>query len=208
MADGKKKKGAKGCLLGCLGVIVFFGLIGACTGMFGDNDKQETKVEQQTKKNAKTAKNEAPAAPKATEQAPQKLDQYMVYAINKSVGSKTNHTKANLKKRVRSVSVGSTSVLVELIANDNLSNNLIRTGVLMDSVKIFQKVFTERKDVPKLVLKWEFPLQDAYGNERIGPIISITMTKETAAKINWNNFMTSNLPKVADNYLESTVLKK
>mgnify|MGYP001316291473 FL=1 len=75
-----------------------------------------------------------------------------------------------------------------------------------DSADIYERVFTERTDINKLVLTWIFPAVDAKGNNMKGTFLNVSMTRETADSINWDNFNHSNLPEVADAYVETPLL--
>ena len=44
------------------------------------------------------------------------------------------------------------------------------------------------------------PAYDVYGNESIETALSVTLTKETIDKVNWDNFISDNLESIAERY--------
>ncbi|MFS0861975.1 hypothetical protein [Fredinandcohnia sp. 179-A 10B2 NHS] len=159
--------------------------------------KDENQTDEQAAPNQDT---------KQEEKAPEELEMYLEYVINDVAGEKTNHD-GEYEKRVHAVYPDPERNIVEVVADDNFSSNLIRTGILSDSTDIFKRVFSEREDVNSLLLTWQFPAQDKKGNEMRGILINIAMTKENADTINWDNFRYSNLPDVADTYAETPLFK-
>lgn len=107
------------------------------------------------------------------------------------------------------MSDGRFRAVVELQGKENLTNSLMRRGILRDSSTIFERIFTELDKVPDVVqLKWYLPGRDAKGNELDLLAISVTLTKSNASDINWKNFDPTNLPKIADSYDEHPALSK
>lgn len=49
---------------------------------------------------------------------------------------------------------------------------------------------------------------DQYGNEKKDNVMKITLNRETLDKINYDNFLHNNLPKVANQYWEHPALSK
>ncbi|WP_026672863.1 hypothetical protein [Alkalihalobacterium bogoriense] len=85
-------------------------------------------------------------------------------------------------------------------ASDNLTRNLIRTGVLMDTTKIVQAIHEIAPEGYDVALEFYFPSVDAYGNEGTMLIANVSFYEETLDKINWDNFLHGNVPTVADHY--------
>ena len=76
-----------------------------------------------------------------------------------------------------------------------------KQGLWIDSTKLFEYFF-ELEEITRVDLKWQLPLVDTYGNTKLGVVMEIMLTRDTAEKINWDNFLFQNLPKVADIYQE------
>ena len=129
--------------------------------------------------------------------------EYAAYLVKETVGEKTNQDK----ERLRAV-VGDANLAIALNANSNLSASLQKTATLGDSAEIFEKAFAERADLESLRLAWYIELVDQKGNTSEGEVIQITFTRENASTINWDNVLTSNIPKIADKYWEHALYSR
>jgi len=102
---------------------------------------------------------------------------------------------------------GAKIVLATLNADENFTSNMAKGSMLMDSSKVFKALF-DIPEVEEVVLLWQLPLTDAYGKTEDGGVLKVTLTREIAAKINWDNFDWKNYTKVAADYWEHPALKK
>jgi len=66
-----------------------------------------------------------------------------------------------------------------------------------DTTDMFKKLFEDQRVTSARISTYLKGI-DEYGNEGTTRGASVTMTKETASRINWDNFLYSNLPDVAD----------
>jgi hypothetical protein len=85
-------------------------------------------------------------------------------------------------------------------------DSLIKRTADYNTTKSLAKVFKIDK-VNEITYFWEATLVDVKGNESVGVVDKIQMSKDTAKTINWDNFLYTNLEKVADYYHASTALK-
>ena len=174
-------------------LIIFFGLalLGALTEE--EEANKEPLAQQQPS---------APAEQRQAEpQAPLTFEQEVKLFFEDTIGKETNHSEANLKKRLTEWHLeGDGTLYATLIANDNLTSNMILRGMHIDSKDIFEKMFNKFSAVETVCLIWTFPLVDVKGNIKLGNVVLIDMTRENAKSINWANFLTDNLPVVADSY--------
>ncbi|KAF6546286.1 MULTISPECIES: hypothetical protein [unclassified Bacillus (in: firmicutes)] len=99
------------------------------------------------------------------------------------------------------------TVSVTLNGNDNLTNNMVKKGMLKEGEKLFPKIF-EDTSVGRALITWEFPLKDANGNSSFQKVLSIQLERNTADEINWKEFKYKNFEIVADNYYEHQAFKK
>lgn len=139
-------------------------------------------------------------------------EEQVLAAIVSAVGEETNFDKdSGYRDRVQEfyedTGEGEGHYFLSLVANDNLSAGMIRRGILRDSADVFATVFTDADHVEEILLEWLFPLVDDRGNSELGRVALITMTRKNADTINWPNFLTDNVPTVADTYWEHPVLK-
>lgn len=98
-------------------------------------------------------------------------------------------------------------VLLYLKGGDNLTNKMIKTGMLMDTKDILQTL-QPRDDISEITFFWSFPLVDAYGNTSEDTIMKVNISKETLGKINFERFDYNSIPDIADDYFEHTALSQ
>lgn len=159
---------------------------------------------------AKTAQpSESPPAQKTTEVT---LEDKVKGAITEAVNEKTNMDKVRLVKLEINDHAGTKKesdkiALITLNADENLSSNLTKGGILMDSSDLFKSLF-ENSEIEEVVLFWQLTLVDTYGNEKDDTVLKVALTKEIAGKINWDNFDRNNYSKVASDYWEHPALKQ
>ena len=102
-------------------------------------------------------------------------------------------------KKPVDIAVNGGDVEIVLPFGDNWNNEYIVSGARMAAIDIFKELFKDKR-VDSVTVKMQVPLVDKYGNTNTGIGTTYKMTSETAAKINWDNFMTDNLDDVADYY--------
>lgn len=102
-------------------------------------------------------------------------------------------------KKPVDIAVNGGDVEIVLPFGDNWNNEYIVGGARMAAIDIFKELFKDKR-VDSVTVKMQVPLVDKYGNTNTGIGTTYKMTSETAAKINWDNFMTDNLDDVADYY--------
>lgn len=90
---------------------------------------------------------------------------------------------------------------IQLNANDNLSQKMIKNGILMDNKDIFESL-SELEELTEVIINNYFPLVDKYGESKDANILNIKLTRETMDKIKWDNFIYKNLESVADTYYQ------
>lgn len=98
-------------------------------------------------------------------------------------------------------------VLLYLKGSDNLTNKMIKTGMLMDTKDILQAL-QPRDDISEITFFWSFPLIDIYGNKSEDTIMKVNISKETLGKINFERFDYNSIPDIADDYFEHTALSQ
>ncbi|MBM7838338.1 hypothetical protein JOC54_001594 [Alkalihalobacillus xiaoxiensis] len=93
-------------------------------------------------------------------------------------------------------------VLLTINGSDNLTKNMIYKGMLIDSEKIAEAFKNSEIEIHDLMMSWQMPLVDTYGNEEDGEVLRINLSGETLDMLNFDNFLYDNLPSVADTYWE------
>ncbi|MEK5332031.1 hypothetical protein [Lysinibacillus sp. FSL W8-0992] len=119
--------------------------------------------------------------------------------INDKLGKK-NNLKKNTINDIQYVAADK-GAIIALNANENLTKNMTKKGMWLDSKDIL-KPLSKVEGLDIIIIHWYFPLVDTYGNEKDGIVMSFEINKETLNKINWDNFLTDNIPNVVNNYFE------
>lgn len=101
--------------------------------------------------------------------------------------------------KVRAINLQNDKLRIDYIAKENLTTNLTRWGILTDAKDIVKEV-SPIANVNSVTIEPHLTLVDRYGQESLRRVATITITRATWEKINWDNFLIDNLPNVADNY--------
>lgn len=125
-----------------------------------------------------------------------------------TVGEKTNNDKPRIAElMINDTPDGSKIVAVTLNGDDNFTTGMMKTGMLMKTSKILEKMY-EIDGVFQTSISWQLPLVDQYGNEKESDVLRIVINKEIAGKINWKNFINDNFKNIALEYFEHPALSK
>jgi|GEM_PF-6641633 len=188
----------QGCL-GCFGLIVLIGIvIVVIVVLLGDETK--------------SAESNHIVQTEETKYEITDVDSDISSRIIKEVGEQTNMGEQKIidlqvNEHSGTDNDGDRIVVATLHANDNLSNKLMKGGIQMESIKVFQSLF-EVSDMEEVALLWQFPTIDSYGNSELNTVLKITLTKATADKINWSYFNRDNFAQIADSYWEHPTLRE
>lgn len=189
---GKYPQTTKGIITGVIIVLFFYTVM---------EEKEEVKKIQ-----------EEPQIAVAVQQEPQKNDNkeemQVEPAIKKVVQSVAG---ANLEKvEVFDHNDGFYHVNVLVKGKDNLTNNMTRQGVMMDNTRIFKAIYTSNLPIKSANIITFMDFVDKYGNTKKTKAVQLELSKETAAKINWDNteaFMLD-FDKIADGSFIHPALKE
>lgn len=129
------------------------------------------------------------------------VDKKVENAIIDAIGE-SNNSKNKTVDSIAYVGEDKSAVVV-LNANENLTTNLTKKGIWLNSKEIFEEV-KNIEEVESYTFYWNLPLVDTYGNEEAGLVMSFDIQKEDLQKINYDNFLTDNVPNVVGNYFEHT----
>jgi len=125
-------------------------------------------------------------------------EEWLMKTITEVAGEKSNLGKP----RVQAIffwDKEKTDMEISFWADDHLTLGLIRDGATIDSALILRRIFDDPR-AKKVTLFWWYPLKTAAGQEGRMLVIRVRMTRETADKINWNEFRPRRLPDVADDF--------
>ncbi|MED5052709.1 hypothetical protein [Anoxybacteroides rupiense] len=172
-------------------------------------EKEDVKKEEPKKEEVKKEEPAKKTEPKKQEKT---IDEVVKGIIYDKVGKKSNTGE----KRIIDLQVNDNAgtqdtkdkiVIAKLYADENLTTNMTRDGILMDSKKLLEELF-EQKEISEAVLLWNFTLVDQYGNESVDTVLKIGLDRVTADKINWKNFNYKNFENVAPQYFVHPALLK
>jgi len=90
-------------------------------------------------------------------------------------------------------------VLVKVYGRDNLTTNMIKKGMWMGTADVLQEM-KDMDEIETVDFNIVFPMQDKYGETSDDIVMKFSFSKETRERINWENFVTDNLPEIADSY--------
>ena len=121
------------------------------------------------------------------------LEETVEYAIEKANADKSD------------VTIVGGEVFIILNGEDNLTNNMIRTGMLIEACDILE-VLQKRTELEDVTISWLFPLVDVYGNTSDDSVMMVYFDVETINKINFERFVYGDIPTVANEYFEHTAL--
>ena len=131
-------------------------------------------------------------------------NEYLKEVIEGVVGKKTNngHKRVQKASYVDNSNVDDDDVIsLKIVGNDNLSDNLIRKGMWLDTADILTELH-ERGFDGDVIVMYMFPFEDKYGDSDLHKIMSFDFKADELLKINYDNLSRDNLPDIADDYFE------
>ena len=172
-------------------------------------EEQKVKADESKLKEEAESNGKAETPPPPTTVSTTDTSTILVNDIKKIVTDelgKKNNLKKNTIKDVQYVA-SDKGAIIALNANENLTTNMTKKGMWKDSKDILQPL-SKVNGLDIIIIHWYFPLVDTYGNEKDGIVMSFEINKETLNKINWDNFLTDNIPNVVNNYFEHQAFNK
>ncbi|MEK4167317.1 hypothetical protein [Anoxybacillus sp. FSL W8-0104] len=172
-------------------------------------EKEDVKKEEPKKEEVKKEESVKKAEPKKQEKT---IDEVVKEIIYDKVGKKSNMGEKRIIELQVNDNLGTPDktdkiIIAKLYANENLTTNMTRDGILMDSKDLFQEMF-KHKEISEAVLMWNLTLVDQYGNESVDTVLKVGLDRATADKINWKNFYYKNFENIAPQYFVHPALLK
>lgn len=90
---------------------------------------------------------------------------------------------------------------------ENLTASMTKKGMIIESSELMEKLFTSDLPIQEVVIFIKTPLIDQYGNSSLDTVMKCSLNKETAAKINWENRLIIDFPKIFNQYWEHPALR-
>lgn len=96
---------------------------------------------------------------------------------------------------------------IEVYGQDNITEKLMKEGMWIDTANAL-KDLKDNADIKDINVLIAMPLQDKFGKNSTEVVMNMTFPLDVRNKINWDNFIFSNIPNIADNYIEHPVIQK
>lgn len=198
-----RKMGILVLIVGFVVVIVGGGVLNSQTETTTTQTSTQTPTQTPKEKEQVIVPKEPVTQPKPKEPVTIKemsYEEWIKVTVEKEIGEKSNLNIPRIAE-IYFYDVDKSELRLTLIADDNFTTNMIKTGMLSDATDVFRVIFADAR-AKSVIITWLFPVTDQYGNTKMKAFMMITMSRETSNKINWNNFIYEDLPKVADYYYE------
>lgn len=137
---------------------------------------------------------ETGAASEAVEEVPEPTAEDVLRDQLADVLGRSNRDAA----RLREVSVSPTITTVEWGINDNLTISMASRGARSDAVKILQSVATSDSLSDFVLIRGTASMCDVMGRCQETVVIAARYSKETLQQVNWPNFLTDNVFRIAE----------
>ncbi|MCL5289783.1 MAG: hypothetical protein M1489_01895 [Firmicutes bacterium] len=184
------------------------------TPMPEDVQKTETPIADI---NAEAKEPAAPALAPEEVQKPEPIQQ-VVPEPQPQVDTKATIEEAarkRVKERLKEVKVNDYAydlskkfILVYFSGSDHLTTSLIRDTMKIDASYVFENIYGTGLPIQEVTCFIGFPMKDKYGNETEINVMKISLTGETAGKVNWSGVDRANFDKVANSFWMHPALKK
>lgn len=190
----------QGCLILCLAILCC-GIV--LSTLFIVLSKDEKQVVSNTEENSKEE-----TMKQSANNASQEQIKIMITDI---IGEETNYKKESIEELQVNDHLGTENkedkiIIATLNANENLTTKLTRKAIQADSGRLLKELFS-LKEIQEVTLIWQFPLVDASGNVENEPVLKLSIDKEKASDVNWENINSDNISSVVNEYWEHPAIQ-
>ena len=103
---------------------------------------------------------------------------------------------------------GEDTIEVTWAADDNFSSGFIVTGIQSDAAAVLRAIDESGVEYERVFLAATFALRDAAGNDSEEEVMLASFDRETIERINWDNFLATDVFELAINYNLAPVLSE
>ncbi|MFK4417135.1 membrane-bound lytic murein transglycosylase [Bacillus sp. RC251] len=171
-----------------------------------EEQKAADKQREQQEKEAEKAKKDQEKKEKEEAKKAKGLEDKLNKAASKKFG-KDKVESIQINDNLATDDPNDKIVLLTAEAKESATQNYTRKGMWMDTISIL-KDLKDEKGISEITFFYKYPLVDAYGNEKKDNVMKIQLNRETLDKINYDNLLHDNLPKIANQYWEHPALTK
>lgn len=100
---------------------------------------------------------------------------------------------------IERIGIENNELNIEYVSQGNITSSLANYGILKDAEDLIEAVSPSiPEDVSTINVSSSMELVDTYGNTSVEKVSLVTMNRPTWERINWDNFLTGDIPQVAD----------
>lgn len=128
----------------------------------------------------------SPTSPPPTNTPTPKPQDIITHIVEKKFAGKAYDMKRLTKILVDDMG-GSYQVWIGFLANDNLTSNFIRKGIIRESAEVIKELLMLKDiHISQITIRAYLPATDKYGNDTTSLVYDIIFDGEEGYKINWN----------------------
>jgi hypothetical protein len=171
------------------GAFILLGIIGV---LVGDSPTKET----------------ADVRTNATPTPQEKIQEKIRTSIEKAIGTKTN-------RDVRKISILEFSladeelldVRLRIAFDQNLTTGMTKMSAKGDIVDVLERLTKDKSPVNNVQIEGTFPMVDIKGNESENIVIRADYSRSNFMDVNWDNFLSENIYKIADSVKSNSAFR-
>jgi len=179
-AVAKKKAGCGQMAFGCLFIIILGGFL-----MFKGIDTTIKKVDEYQEA-------QKVAQEKLDKEMPKGSVERLNHDIEKTLG------KSNRGNQRVEIKMSGSDIDVYIFADDNLTPSMAKTGIQTDVTDTLEAVKNSGYEYGSITVKVSAALVDTFGNSNETLIVTTTYNKATVDRINWDNFIFTDVFSISD----------
>lgn len=171
-----------------------------------ENDEEdlaeEEIVEETVEETSEEAAPETQDELEETEELPpseKDIDNYVDYLVEDTMGHSTNMGYTRLID-FWTEGHNNEKLVLRLQGDENFTSNMTRDGMIDNTEQVITQLYSERDDINNFEVQWYMVLIDERGNEENTQVVNIEFDRANYNNVNWDNFLTSNLPDIANYY--------
>ncbi|MFW6026762.1 MAG: hypothetical protein ACOCRX_10515 [Candidatus Woesearchaeota archaeon] len=104
------------------------------------------------------------------------------------------------EQKIRDIEVENGLVYLEFIGNENLKASMTKRGIHGEIRDLLKELPEAHSNITEINIEVWLSLVDERGNEEMTNVMTVTAHQDDWESINWDNFITENIPNVVDNY--------
>ncbi|MFD5020015.1 hypothetical protein ACFWMP_14025 [Paenibacillus sp. NPDC058367] len=118
-------------------------------------------------------------------------------AVHKAFGETNSFDNSDSIKEI-TLDQGKT-LIIKVVGQDNLTDKMI-LFMMHSNIKDILQALHKNKDIGTIAFSILFPMQDKFGQQSMRVVMKTEFSPETREKIVWDNFVSDDIPAIADAY--------